>query len=385
VGGSCDCFVLLVSCFWLKQQKQKRVIRDMYRQFLLVFYVAFVLMGCVESQSIYVEPPSIHTVIFHDVSPYNVIPLSVSPDYFEDTLRMITLSGKVTLFASEVAEFVKKQNVTTPAISITCDDAWPGIVDYADPLVNKYNLKATFFVHLTGIESGRPQRCNWDDLQRLQHSGRWEIQSHSYSHAEFVKLDKDQLIIELQKSRRLLLDHGLGDVNLIAYPCGTYSSEVQKIAKDCGYVAAFTAGPIPNATSGSDLFAIPRTTVCQLYDQDLLCRKMGIDLQSIREELAIYDEREGTFTGHWETIPYDQIGDKDSTFGQYGRSYAITNKGADVWSIDFVIKKEGKYTISTWIPLRDPKDAEIDIASVKGRWTLLEGWKEGRKEGRESR
>lgn len=266
---------------------------------------------------------------------------------------MIEIGGMETIFASSLVDMVKSQAIQdSKKIVITFDDAWPGVADYATKLLMECGDKATYFVHISGINAGRPMRCNWEDLRNMKKSTHWEIGSHSLTHSDLTRLDENAIRKELLESLNELHSRNLNESNLFAYPYGAHNERVRRITKEVGYHAAFSAGTITHATNNSNLFSIPRTTVSQLYDQSVVCAKMGLDYKEMRKSFAIYDEIEGQFIGKWHKIDYKDKKDKETTYGQYGRSYCYTDDENAFWKILLNIEKEDSYTLSLWNPVK---------------------------------
>ncbi|MEW6236074.1 MAG: polysaccharide deacetylase family protein [Candidatus Omnitrophota bacterium] len=310
------------------------------------------------------EKEGIYSLVFHDVSPDNLDGCSVSPDYFRDVLQMIYLGGKKTIPVSEAVQRVRRGGpFPKELLLMTFDDGWAGNRDFAHPLLWQYGMKAAEFVHTNGTDQGRPRRCNWEDLRWMADSGVWEIHSHSASHPDLTALNAEALQWELLRPLDRLRYFGFLNEIYLAYPYGAYNEYVQQQAIVNGYAAGFTSGPAMQITRGSGLFAIPRNMICQLFDQNLVCRKIGLDLSRIRRNLSVFDEPEGRFDGHWTVVRYDSA-PPGYTLGQYGITYASAQDNRASWSKIFSILTKGKFALSLWTP-------SLDASSLKGiSWTI---------------
>ena len=88
----------------------------------------------------------------------------------------------------------------------------------------------------------------WQQLQALQATGLFDIQSHTYWHPNFVRekrrLNPDAykrfVNMQLVKSRQTLEARTGGRVDMLAWPFGLHDSELEQSAVEAGYVAAFT-------------------------------------------------------------------------------------------------------------------------------------------------
>ena len=73
------------------------------------------------------------------------------------------------------------------------------------------------------------------ELIQLSASGLVEIGSHGRLHYNLANIDKEKVREELVLSKKLL-EKAIGkEVNMVAYPDGSYNSEVKQIAEDAGY------------------------------------------------------------------------------------------------------------------------------------------------------
>lgn len=311
------------------------------------------------------SPSAVYSVVFHEVSPTNLQGPCVSPDYFQDVLRMIQIGGKTSVLASDIAlSVVEKRSLPDNAVALTFDDGWPGVCDYADPLLEKYHMQAVLFAATDCIDQGRPRYCSWDDLKKMHDSGRWEIHSHSVSHSDFLKLDDESLHKEMALSLERLCEHGFVHANLISYPFGHCDARVKNMARRCEYLAGFIAGGSARIETNSDLYELPRTTICQLFKQELVCRKLGLECKTIRRDLAIYDEGEGKWDSRWTQVKPDPGVPR----GLYRDSYIRSSTQGAQWSIEIPIANEGVFEFSVWNPA---VVEEGDITnSLAGKWKI---------------
>jgi len=294
---------------------------------------------------------AIHAVIFHDVSFENMEDTNVSPHFLRDILAMMKIGGSRTIPASEVVNYLRTGDIPEEdGVLLTFDDGYKGIRRYAHPILFELGFCATAFIYTWGPDSASPKRCSWADLREMEDSLVWEIHSHSVTHTDLVSLENYSLQYELSYSLSRLHSQGfLGD-RYFAYPYGSFDDRVRIAAKEAGYGAAFGAGPEGRIESNVDPYSIPRTTISQRHDQSLVCRKLGLDFDRVRSELAVYDEREGVRLGNWEET---NVG-LGQQLGQYGVSFIQSGDSTSSWNLAFPIEKKGKYSFSLWTPISAP-------------------------------
>lgn len=298
------------------------------------------------------KPVEVFSAVLHDVSFTSLEEGNTSPDYFRDILKMIRLSKKQTVFPSEIVTRLQQgfPVADEESILITFDDGWVGIKDYAHPLLLEFEMKAAAFVQTADINFNSTSRCCWKDLQEMATSGLWEIHSHSATHQDMTTLSGLQLKHEMETSFHDLRNHGFQHSLYIAYPFGSHSPLVHQASLDAGYQAGFAALPKVKITNQDDLFALPRSTICQLFDQKMVCNKLGLNMEIIRKEIAIFDETEGNWTGEWRHIFFKDHAKPGFTNGQFGYRYAVSTTAQASWSIQYQIDKPGYYSIHSWFP-----------------------------------
>lgn len=90
--------------------------------------------------------------------------MNVSPYNFEKHLQVLKSSGNV-ISLTQLAESVKKKSIKRNSIAITFDDGYIDNYLIAKPLLEKYQLPATFFITSGNIGSG--QEFWWDELESI--------------------------------------------------------------------------------------------------------------------------------------------------------------------------------------------------------------------------
>jgi peptidoglycan/xylan/chitin deacetylase (PgdA/CDA1 family) len=308
----------------------------------------------------------IYTVIFHEVSPYHLKAPCVSPDYFRDVLEMILVSSKKTVFASEAVAAVKNGNIPESGwVLLTFDDGETGILDYAHPLLQEYGMKGTAFVFTAGIDDGQPRHLSWDDLHSMYDSGIWEIHSHSDYHHNLLKVDEEIIAGELNESFRKLRTHGFIQDLYIAYPHGSQDEFLREMAKKAGYTAGFGAGNGISIAACDDLMQLNRSTIAQIHNQEIVCRKLGLDLEAVQSHIAIYDEAGADFSAGWKAIA-----DEVRPQGFYGTSCRVSETADATCQFKIQIREHGTYHLSLWTPM---EQQDLKISAVDLSYTVQQG------------
>jgi peptidoglycan/xylan/chitin deacetylase (PgdA/CDA1 family) len=205
---------------------------------------------------------------YHAVSADWPAPLAVTPERFEQQLRLLVRRGyRGTTFAQALS--AKK------ALAVTFDDGMRSVLDRAAPVLGALGLPATVFVptDLVGSDgpmswpgmgrwlSGPHERelvpLGWHELRQLRDEG-WEIASHTRTHARLITLGDAELREELEGSRARL-EAELGEpCRTLAYPYGEADDRVIEAARAAGYEAACG---LPTSFERTSALAWPRTGV----------------------------------------------------------------------------------------------------------------------------
>jgi len=135
---------------------------------------------------------------------------------------------------------------------VSFDDGFVSVIENALPELEARQIPATLFVP-TGCLGTTP---SWlkngvcvekvvtaEMIARLKDHKLLAIGSHSVSHPNFLKLDKEEAKYELYRSKRDL-EALLGRVvNMFSFPHGAHDSQLVELAREAGYQRVFTIEP----------------------------------------------------------------------------------------------------------------------------------------------
>lgn len=163
---------------------------------------------------------------------------NVDPEIFREEMSYVIDKGYTVLTMHDLLARVREGNMPEKPLVITFDDGWKSQYQNALPVLNFYNLPATFYIY-TGVV-GSPAYMNWDELKDLVARG-MEIGGHTKTHPRLTKVPLLRLNSELSESKTLL-QNKLGIlVTDFAYPYGDYNDLVIKAVKQAGYLSARTS------------------------------------------------------------------------------------------------------------------------------------------------
>ena len=126
----------------------------------------------------------------------------------------------------------------------TFDDGYRSVYNIAYPILKKYGYSATFFIY-TDYVGVSTHAITWDQLRRMKADG-FEIGSHTLSHIDLTKKEKDEnfktylkrIETELHLSKKIIDTKLRQDTIFLAFPYGRYNKQVLNISKRFGYKAA---------------------------------------------------------------------------------------------------------------------------------------------------
>lgn len=166
-----------------------------------------------------------------------------------------TNNYKVVTVSKIVEKLKNKEKIPDNWIAFTIDDAYKSFYQNALELFKKYNYPFTLFVYVEATQSKYPDFMTWNEIKEASKYG--EIELHSYSHKQLVKLTNE----EITKDTNLALE--IFEKNLgfkpkaYSYPYGEYDDRVKNEIKNFGfeYIMNQNNGSV---NEKSDLFDLNR-------------------------------------------------------------------------------------------------------------------------------
>lgn len=209
---------------------------------------------------------SLPVLVYHRFGPTVADSMTMKTVDFESNLRWLADNGYKVIPLKQYIDYRlgKGPAPAAKSVVITIDDGHKTVYSDVLPLLKRYKVPVTLFIYPSVI-SNASYGMTWEQLKELVKTGYVDIQSHTYWHPNF-KQEKKRLTPEefkkftntqLAKSRSKLEQVFGTKVNVLAWPFGIYTSEVQEMAKAAGYDAAFTIDR-RHAGSSDQLMEIPR-------------------------------------------------------------------------------------------------------------------------------
>ena len=220
-------------------------------------------------------------LVYHHVSTDSPASTSVTPQVFREHLQFFQDQQiHVMALAEALAAVTNGSPLPDKTIAITFDDGYRDIYDNALPLLEEFGYPFTIFVATDPIDKGYGDMLSWAQLRTLAQRG-VTIANHSTDHAYLVRqqaggaLGRAGLRANIEQAQQRLVDE-LGDAvpRWLAYPYGEFSTQLQDLLKDMGYLGfGQHSGGV---WAGTHAQAIPRFAAAGIYaNTATLATKIG--------------------------------------------------------------------------------------------------------------
>ena len=215
------------------------------------FIVGLFIIGFISTVSLAETAKTVRIPIlcYHNLNRTTPGSMNMTPDKFESQIKWIKDNGYTIIPLKEAVEYLlsKRDSLPDKSVVITADDGWQSVYQYMYPIVKKYNIPVTLFIYPQTISTGK-NAMTWEELKELQATGLFDIQGHTYSHANFKHEKKNRSAATFEKTvkrelvdSKKILEDKLGiKVTLLAWPFGIYNAYLEEAAANAGYEMAFT-------------------------------------------------------------------------------------------------------------------------------------------------
>ncbi len=216
--------------------------------------------------------PGLRVLTYHRVNDdHPADRLSVSTRAFAAQMQALARSGRPVVRLADVLPALRGEAaLPAGAVALTFDDGYADNHAEALPVLERLGFPAVFFV-VTGVVGttstiDRYARCcrhdrmlGWREVSDLRARGH-AIGAHGRTHRELPDLDPEEVLWEAEGGARDIEERVGERPRLFCYPRGSTSATVRRIVGECGFLAACTVRPGPNAPGG-DLLGLRRTEV----------------------------------------------------------------------------------------------------------------------------
>jgi peptidoglycan/xylan/chitin deacetylase (PgdA/CDA1 family) len=160
--------------------------------------------------------------------------------------------------------------VTKPdrSLIITFDDGWEDNYRNAFPVLAGYSMQATLFVSTGSV--GSREYLDWSQLIDMDKGG-VSVQSHTVSHRGLVDLPQEEVVYELEASKKTIEDRLAKTVEFLSLPHGVMNKRVIDLAGKVGYRGICTSEPRFSHRGGNPAI-LNRINMSEAYSIDTFGR-----------------------------------------------------------------------------------------------------------------
>ncbi|AOW11464.1 polysaccharide deacetylase family protein [Flavobacterium gilvum] len=195
--------------------------------------------------------------------------LTVSTEKLESHFKFLHDNGYQTFHFDELGSrnFLPKKSVI-----ITFDDVTENQLIFAVPLLEKYQLKASFFVPFSYVGNydywieGKEKIMSVEQLKGLD-SNLIELGYHSFEHKRYATMSKEEILSDFEKSNFFIKNNGLKIKPVLAYPFGNYPKKsyefgiFEKILSENGIIFGLRIGNRVNRFPFKDRYLVKRIDI----------------------------------------------------------------------------------------------------------------------------
>ena len=183
------------------------------------------------------KPINIPILCYHNLNPTTRGSMNMTPAKFESQIKWLKDNGFTIVPLKEAVDYLQGKRASLPnkPVVITADDGWQSDYEYLLPIVKKYNIPVTLFIYPETISQGK-HALTWDELKKIQQTGLFDVQGHTFSHPNFKHEKKRRsaesyakfVKHELAGSKQILEEKLNIKISYLAWPFGIYDAYLEK-------------------------------------------------------------------------------------------------------------------------------------------------------------
>lgn len=192
-------------------------------------------------------------VMLHQVTPHaDPSGMNMPPAKFEQMLHYLCQKKTTFCFVSELDQYQGQSNV----VALSFDDGFLDNYQYAYPLLQKYNAKATIYL-ATKIKD--IEVLTAEQISEMAASGLIEFGAHTQDHVNLLKLSDEEAFAQMQASKQDV-EALVGKCLSFAYPFGRFNEKHQHMAQQIGFKNAVSTRKKIEAYTEANQFNLPRVS-----------------------------------------------------------------------------------------------------------------------------
>lgn len=226
-----------------------------------IFFLIIILF----SNFVYGKEKSIIVLMYHRFNEPEHPSTNISTQRFEEQMNFLAVEGFTVLPLSDlVLFFEKKKNLPDKTVFITIDDAYKSIFTEAYPVLKKYGFPFSVFTSTDFVsEDENSSFMTWKMLNYLSKNN-VEILNHTSSHKNLLDLSSKEIRENIVEAE-ILIEEKIGKKpEILSYPYGESSENVEKIVDKLNYKIAFSQHSSPIHLN-ENVLRLPRFAINDSY------------------------------------------------------------------------------------------------------------------------
>ena len=176
--------------------------------------------------------------------------MNMPPEKFEQLIKLLVKKNSIFCFVSELDQYIQKNNV----VALTFDDGFLDNYEYAYPILQKYQIKATIYL-ATRIKD--IEKLNTEQISEMNNSGLIEFGAHTQHHVNLLRLNDQEAYQEILSSKQDI-ESMVGKCLSFAYPFGRFNAQHQKMIQSIGFKNAVSTRKKIEPYTEKNQYTLPR-------------------------------------------------------------------------------------------------------------------------------
>lgn len=202
---------------------------------------------------------------YHRIGEDSYPDLNTQTEQFEAHIAELSNPAYHILPLGDVVKAIKLSEKLPPrSIAVTFEGGYRSILDRAVPLLLEKNIPFTVFYAADLADGKSPLYLNWNDLAMLKKNPLVTLGILPAAYTRLAGAPQEEILRQINRARSAHQEHFGSQPTLFSYPFGEYSLAYRNIIEAQQFDAAF--GQHSGAAySGSDLHALPRFSITEIY------------------------------------------------------------------------------------------------------------------------
>lgn len=209
---------------------------------LILFLIMLVVMGSAFLFHLFQsDADGVPILNYYQVNDVDENPYTLRVEQFDAQIKYLIDNSYSIITPEElITAWETGSELPNNPVVLTFDSGSIDIYKNIFPILQKYNIKATFFI-VTDYVNLYPNYITWQQAREMQSSGLVDFESHTLNNKLLTQIySRSKLWDQIYGSKQALEWHLKKPATFIAYPDGKYTVEAEEMSKEVGYRAGFT-------------------------------------------------------------------------------------------------------------------------------------------------